>query len=50
MPYRINPADRSEVQVLKDGKWKRHFKYPRDKDGYRRAKRLLAALRFNVKE
>jgi len=46
MPYRLNPSNRKEVQVYKDGKWKRLKLHP----SVAKALKHLAALKINVKE
>lgn len=46
MPYRLNPGDKSEVQIYKGGKWKTLKKH----ESTAKAKKHLAALEINVKK
>ena len=50
MPYRINPANRSEVQVFKDGAWQKYHTYSKDAKGRVKARDLLYALKKNVED
>jgi len=48
MPYRLNPKDKTEVQVKKSGKWRRYKKYS-GRFAKSKALALLRALSMNVR-
>jgi hypothetical protein len=45
-PYRINPQNKREVQVLKAGVWRKLKEYPTVEEALKR----LAAMKINVEE